>query len=432
MNNAKPQPAISGPTPASSALPYGLHLIESDDVAAVEASLRADPVMKSVLDEDDIRAALSSLTQPLLTQGPAVQAFENAFAEVVGAREAVACSSGTSALHLALAALDVREGDTCIVPAITFLSTATAARFCGAEIIFSDVDPVTGSMTAETLGEALQRSGGTARAVLPVHLAGRACAMDEIAGVAGNAGAQVVEDACHALGTRIGEQMVGGCSRSAATTFSFHPVKTIACGEGGMVTTNDLDLAERMRRLRNHGVTREADLLTDPSLSIAADGRPNPWSYEQLELGFNYRMTEIEGALGRSQLRKLPRFVSRRAQLAARYDALLASLGPCITPVAPVTGEDTSLHLYVVRIPFDELGVDRADLMRRLAAAGVGTQVHYIPVYRQPYFAARYGRMSLPGAESYYAQTLSLPLFPAMADADVDRVVLELTRALML
>jgi UDP-4-amino-4,6-dideoxy-N-acetyl-beta-L-altrosamine transaminase len=409
-------------------LPYGLHLIEEDDVQAAKIALRQDAQMSIALDEDDISAALATLRGPLLAQGPFVQAFEQEFAGVVGASHAVACSSGTAALHLALASLEVADGDVCIVPAITFLSTATAARFCNAEVVFADVDSITGLMTPASLSEALKRAGKRAKAVLPVHLAGRACDMDEIFAIARDAGLRVVEDACHALGTRVGGRPVGDGLLSDATTFSFHPVKTIACGEGGMVTTNNRDQAERMRRLRNHGVTREPSLMQDQALSFGTDGEPNPWSYEQLELGFNYRMTELEGALGRSQLGKLPRFVSRRAGLAARYDALLAPLEPLIQPVRNPIDQTVSLHIYVAQMDYDLLGMDRSTLVNRLGRAGIGAQVHYIPIYRQPYFVQRYGEMRLPGAELYYSRSLALPLFPAMATLDVDRVVLELIK----
>jgi dTDP-4-amino-4,6-dideoxygalactose transaminase len=255
--------------------------------------------------------------------------------------------------------------------------------------------------------------------------------MADIAAVAGEAGLQVIEDGCHALGTRVGSHAVGSSAFSMATTFSFHPVKTIACGEGGMVTTADAQLADRLRRLRNHGVTRDPALMTDVGLSFSADGKPNPWSYEQIELGFNYRMTEMAAALGLSQLGKLNRFVDRRSQLARRYDQLLLPLHHQITPVQSPLDQEVSLHLYVVHLQTERLRRNRAELMRALVARGVGTQVHYIPLYRQPYFVQRYGQMSRPGAEAYYSSALALPLFPAMADNDVDRVVLELSSVLM-
>lgn len=393
-------------------LPYGRHWIEDDDVAAVVAALRSEH----------------------LAHGPRVRVFEQAFAEAVGAREAVACSSGTAALHLALAGLDIGPGDLCVVPAITFLATATAALFCGAEVVFADVDAETGLMTAETLAEALDRArrarSGRVRAVLPVHLGGRLCATASLAELARSAGAAVIEDACHAVGGRdAAHAPIGACRNSEAATFSFHPVKTLAAGEGGMVSLNDPVRAERLRRLRNHGVTRDAEQMGEP-ISFDAAGAANPWSYEQLELGFNYRMNELEAALGLSQLRKLERFANRRAGLAARYDRSLAPLGPIVRPTPRSAEDRPSLHLYTVAIDFEVAGVDRATVMRRLAAAGVGSQVHYIPLQRQPYFRRRYGDQILPGADAYYARVLALPLFPAMQDSDVDRVVAALAAAL--
>jgi dTDP-4-amino-4,6-dideoxygalactose transaminase len=371
-------------------LPYGRHLIEPDDVAAV----------------------VEVLTGGHLAQGPRVASFETALAHRVGAAHAVACASGTSALHLALAALDVGPGDLCIVPAITFLSTATAVRFCGAEVVFADVDPISGLMTPQTLLDAAARAGGPVKVALPVHLGGRMCDMAALADAAAHIGCILVEDACHALGSMRGGQAAGGCRYSAASTFSFHPVKTIACGEGGMATTNDPALDERMRRLRNHGVTHDPALMTDPQLSLDASGQRHPWAYEQLELGFNYRMTDLEAALGLSQLGKL------------------GSLEDRVRPVHAEANETPSLHLYAVHIDFRGRNLTRDEVMRGLAAEGIGTQVHYIPVYRQPYFAARYGPQRLTGAEAYYADILALPLFPGMEDEDVSRVVQTLRRLL--
>lgn len=404
------RPTSAEETQAPSALPYGRHLIEEDDIAAVVAVLRSDS----------------------LAQGPRVAEFEQRFAETVGARHAVACSSGTAALHLALAGLDVAPADVCIVPALSFLSTATAVRYCGAEVIFADVDADTGLLTPETLDAAFAIAGSrTVKAVLPVHLGGRLCDTFALETIAKAHGADLVEDACHALGSRSpANGSAGECRHAHAATFSFHPVKTVACGEGGMVATGDPALADRMRRLRNHGVTREAALMTDPELSLDAAGAPNPWSYEQAELGFNARMTDLEAALGISQLGKLDRFVEARAGLARRYDELLAPLAPFVRPVAVPAGDRTSLHLYQVLVDWNQLGVGRADVMRALAARGVGAQVHYIPINRQPYFAQRYGALRLSGAEDFYARVLALPLFPAMTMADVERVALELAAAL--
>jgi UDP-4-amino-4,6-dideoxy-N-acetyl-beta-L-altrosamine transaminase len=390
-------------------LPYGRHLIEADDVAAV----------------------VEVLTGGHLAQGPRVAAFEAALSARVGAEHGVACASGTAGLHLALAALDVGPGDVCIVPAITFLSTATAVRLCGAEVVFADVDPVSGLLTADTLREAASRATGPVRAALPVHLGGRMCDMAALADVAAELDFVLVEDACHALGSERDGGRAGDCRHSAAAAFSFHPVKTIACGEGGMVTTNDAGLAARIARLRNHGVTHDPALMVDAAQSLDADGARHPWSYEQLELGFNYRMTDLEAALGLSQLGKLDRFAGRRAGLAALYDMLLEPLSGRLQPIQAARGESPSLHLYAVHLDLRDLDFDRADLMRDLASRGIGTQVHYIPVYRQPYFVRRYGSLRLPGAEAYYADVLALPLFPAMADADVERIAAALTGLLL-
>jgi UDP-4-amino-4,6-dideoxy-N-acetyl-beta-L-altrosamine transaminase len=389
-------------------LPYGLHLIEDDDIAAVTAAL----------------------TSGLLAQGPRAQAFEAALAERVGAAHAVTTSSGTTALHLALLGLDVGPGDLVVVPAITFLSTATAARMCGAEVIFADVDPSTGLMTPETFLEALAAAPGPVKVALPVHLGGRLADMAGLGAVAGEAGVLLVEDCAHAIGSRRGEERAGACARSAASCFSFHPVKTIAAGEGGAVTTNDGELAARIGRLRNHGVTRDEALLTDADLSLNDEGQRHPWSYEQLELGFNARMTDLEAALALSQLGKLDRFIGRRAALAAAYDRMLTPLAPWVRPVQAGADEAPSLHLYQVLIDFGAIGKSRDQVVRSLVEQGIGCQVHYIPLYRQPYFKARYGPMRLTGAEAFYAAVLALPLFPAMADGDVERVLRALAATL--
>jgi dTDP-4-amino-4,6-dideoxygalactose transaminase len=275
-------------------------------------------------------------------------------------------------------------------------------------------------------------AGPCARAVLPVHLGGRICAMDDIADIARARDLLIVEDACHALGGRDSQgRTVGDCARSDAAAFSLHAVKTIAAGEGGMVACPDPERAARMRRLANHAATKDLGQLTDPGLSLDADGALNPWSYEQVELGFNYRMNELEAALGLSQLSKLERFVRRRRELQLLYDLALESLGPMVRPVSPgVAGQRNAPHLHQVLVDFEGLGVDRATVMRRLADRGIGTQVHYIPVYRQPYFAGRYGEMRLDGAEAFYAQVLALPLFPSMRNQDVERVAAALADAI--
>lgn len=380
-------------------LPYGRQTIDEDDIAAVAQALRAD----------------------FLTTGPTVEAFETAFAQTVGARHAAACSNGTAALHLAMLALEVGEGEAVIAPSITFLATANCARFVGAEVVFADVDPQTGLMTPDTLAEAMTRlEGRRLRAVLPVHLRGDAAELPALEAVAQSAGAVLVEDAPHALGSTLkfgaAVERVGDCAHSAMATFSFHPVKTIATGEGGMVTTNDDRLAERLRRLRSHGMIRPA----------GAD----PWWYEMPEIGFNYRLPDILCALGISQLAKLEAFAARRRALAARYEAALKPLAPLVVQAARPDWSDPVLHLMVALIDFEAAGRSRREVVEALRERGVGTQVHYIPVHTQPYYRQRYGDRELPGASAWYERCLSLPLYPGMADNDVDRVVAALADVL--
>jgi len=380
-------------------LAYGRQTIEDDDIAAVAEALRDD----------------------FLTTGPRVEAFESAFARTVGARHAIACANGTAALHLAMLALEVQPGEVVIVPSITFLATANCARFVGAEVVFADVDPDSGLMTPETLREAMSRlEGRRLRAVLPVHLRGDVAELPGLQAIAAEAGAVLVEDAPHALGSTMtfdgrGER-VGDCAHSAMATFSFHPVKTIATGEGGMVTTNDDRLAERLRTLRTHGMVRPQG--------------GDPWWYEMPEVGFNYRLPDILCALGLSQLSKLPRFAQRRRALAALYAERLAPLAPLVRPAARPAWSDPVLHLMVALIDFEAAGRSRRQVVEALRTKGVGTQVHYIPVHTQPYYQNRYGHLDLPGAQAWYDRCLSLPLFPGMADDDVDLVAGSLATAL--
>ncbi|MAK65162.1 MAG: UDP-4-amino-4,6-dideoxy-N-acetyl-beta-L-altrosamine transaminase [Maricaulis sp.] len=374
------------------------------------------PYGRQALDEQDIAAVAEVLRGDWLTTGPTVDAFEIAFAAACGAEHAIACSNGTTALHLALAALDIGPGDVCVVPAITFMATANAARYCGADVVFADVDPETGLMTPETLDVALEvaRLRGTVKAVLPVHLAGQC---EDVAGLAQRAhaaGAVLVEDACHAVGSRHEGEPVGSCRHSVSACFSFHPVKTIAAGEGGAITTNDAALAERLRRLRSHGIER------DPARMQRQAGEP--WWHEMSELGWNYRLSDIQAALALSQLKRLDLFAARRQELAALYDDAFEPLAPRIQPLARTPDCEPCLHLYPVRIDFDAEGTTRTAVMDGLRERGIGSQVHYIPVPDQPYYLDLYGRQDLPGAQRYYARTLSLPLFVGMEDDDPLRV----------
>lgn len=389
-------------------LPYGRQSIDDTDLAAVAAALKGD----------------------FLTTGPLVERFERAFADRAGAAEAVACGNGTQALHLAYKAAGLQPGDTAVVPAVTFVATANAAAFEGAAVVFADVDPATGLMTPDTLAEALRQAQGRVRLVVPVHLAGVPCDMANLSALADRAGALVVEDACHAVGARTPEGETGGCARSLAACFSFHPVKTLTTAEGGMVTTNDAALAERMRRLRSHGLARDpADFLLHED--AFDDAAANPWWHEQQDLGFNYRLPDLLCALGLSQLARLDAFVARRRTLVEAYRDALAPLAPLVRLAEPPrAGVEPAWHLLQARVDFAAAGRTRRQVMEALRARGVGSQVHYIPVCRQPYWRARNGERRLPGAEAFYAGTLSLPLFPAMADGDPERVADALAAAL--
>lgn len=373
-------------------LPYGRQTIEDDDIAAVTQALRGD----------------------FLTTGPTVEAFETAFAAKVGAQHAITVSNGTATLHLAMMALGIGEGDVCIAPSVTFLATANCARYVGAEVVFADVDPDSGLMTPDTLAQALGRVGDKrVKAVLPVHLRGDVCDLPALKAMASAAGAALVEDAPHALGS-VGtfggvDHPVGDGAYSSFASFSFHPVKTLATGEGGMLTTNDAELAARARLLRSHGMVRPAG--------------GDPWWYEMPELGFNYRIPDILCALGLSQLAKLDRFVARRRALTALYAKLLAERCPRVKLAQSPAHSNPALHLLTVLIDFEAEGLSRRTVVDSLKSQGIGTQVHYIPVHRQPYYVNRQDLADLPGADAWYARCLTLPLFPAMADSDVERVV---------
>lgn len=386
-------------------LPYGRQSIDEDDIAAVTAALRGD----------------------LLTTGPKVAAFEQALTAVTGSSQAVVCANGTAALHLAYAGLGIGAGDAVVVPAITFAATANAARHAGAEVVFADVDPQTGLMTPENFTQALERANQPVEAVAPVHLAGQPADMEALAAAADAYGVAIVEDGCHALASRYGDSSgqegpIGDCRFAKAVCFSFHPVKTIAMGEGGAIATNDPALAERMRRLRHHGLSADPAQFAHPEHGMDARGKANPWYAEMPELGYNYRATDFQCALGLSQLAKLDRFAAARRSLRRHYAHRLAGLAPILTMNQPGPGSDPCWHLAVVLIDFAALGRDRAQVMAALKDRGIGSQVHYFPVSHQPYYRRRYGLAHLPGAWRYYERCLSLPLYPAMTLADVDRV----------
>lgn len=361
------------------------------------------------------------LRSDYLTQGPAVPAFEQSVARYCGAAHAVAMNSATSALHVACLALGVSSGDRVWTSSVTFVASANCALYCGASVDFVDVDPTIGNMCAEHLAEKLvqaERDGTLPKVVIPVHLCGRSCDMKAIRALSRRYGFAVIEDASHAIGAHYDGAPVGNCRYSDITVFSFHPVKIITTAEGGMAVTQDAALARRMERLRSHGITRDPAEMTHPP-----DG---PWYYQQVDLGFNYRMTDVQAALGLSQMSRLGAFVDERHRVAVRYADRLVGL-PLALPPAERDGR-SAMHLYVVKV---ELGYDRRKVFEMLRARDIGVNVHYIPVYLHPYYAGLGFRPGYcPSAEQYYAQAISLPMHPVLSEADQDRVVNALRDAL--
>jgi len=368
------------------------------------------PYGKHHIDEEDIQAVVDVLRSGVLTQGPAVEAFEQAIAEYVGAKFAIAVSSGTAALHLAALAAGVGPGKSLVTSPITFVASANAALYAGGRVVFADIDPDTINMSPNNLKQALA-DDPDALAVVPVHFAGLPCDMPAIEAIAEQAGVVVIEDAAHALGaTYPSGQRVGSCAFSLMTTFSFHPVKAIAAGEGGMITTNDAAIYRKLLRLRSHGINKLDDPFQLPE-QAETNGIPNHWYYEMQELGFHYRITDMQCGLALSQFKKLDRFIARRLTLVERYDEAFASMRNC-RPAQAAGRDQSGHHLYVLRIDFDSIGLSRGQLMQELKSRGIGSQVHYIPVPTHPHYR-RLGHRpeDYPNAQEYYKKALSIPLF---------------------
>jgi len=375
------------------------------------------PYGRQSISEEDIEAVVQVLRSDWLTQGPVVPAFESAMANACDAVHAVAVSNATSALHIACLALDVGPGDRVWTTPISFVASANCALYCGAEVDFVDIDPRTYNMSTESLAQKLKQAkavGQLPKVVIPVHLCGQPCDMAAIAQLAREYGFGVIEDASHAVGAHYQGEPVGNGRYSDITVFSFHPVKIITSAEGGMALTNNDHLARRMVHLRSHGITRDGAQMTEPS--------HGPWYYQQTDLGFNYRMTELQAALGLSQLERLGAFVARRQMLAARYDQKLADLPLTLPWQHPDT--QSSRHLYVIRLQPQAKGPGHKQVFEALRAQGIGVNLHYIPIHIQPYHRARLKQVpQLPEAERYYAEAISLPLYADLSLADQDRVI---------
>jgi UDP-4-amino-4,6-dideoxy-N-acetyl-beta-L-altrosamine transaminase len=382
------------------------------------------PYGRQDINQSDVDAVVQVLRSDFLTQGPMVPRFEQAVAARVGATYAVAVNSATSALHVACLALDLRPGDRLWTVPNTFVASANCGRFCGADVDFVDIDPRTYNLSTPALAaklEEAERSGTLPKVLVPVHFAGQSCDMMGIHALAQRYGIRIIEDASHAIGGCYRGAAIGGCAYSDITVFSFHPVKIITTAEGGMALTNDRELAARMRLLRTHGITHEPDRMEGYD--------QGSWYYEQLDLGFNYRMTDVQAALGLSQHNRLDEFVARRRKIARTYDERLAEL-PLILPLRDCDTE-SAFHLYVVQIDSDSTLIARRTVFERLRKAGIGVNVHYIPVHTQPYYRRRGFRLGqYPEAEKYYSRAISIPMYAALEPSAIDRVTAALREAL--
>lgn len=379
-------------------LPYGRQFIDEDDIAAVVETLRAD----------------------YLAQGPQVEKMERAICDITGARYCVVVSNATAGLHISVSALDLKPDCEGITSPITFVASSNCLVYNGLVPCFADIDAKTYCIDPK---EIERRIGPRTRVLVPVDFAGQAADMKSIKSIAEKNGLRIIEDAAHAIGSNYPDgSPVGSCKYSDMTVFSFHPVKTITTGEGGAVTTNDKSLYDRLLLLRSHGIEKDPDNIPD---------YPGPWYYEMNELGFNYRMTDIQAALGNSQLKKLGLFKKRRREILTRYNEAFSNL-PNVTIPWETPGADSCFHLYILLIEFEKMGRSRKDVMGELTAAGVGTQVHYIPVPYQPYYKTKYftKRGDFPVSDYYYDRALSMPLFPRMDDDDVEKVITVVRRVL--
>jgi UDP-4-amino-4,6-dideoxy-N-acetyl-beta-L-altrosamine transaminase len=388
--------------PVSGAIPYGRQDISEDDVDAVVRVLRSD----------------------FLTQGPVVPLFERAVADYCGVPYAVAVNSATSALHIACLALGLGPGDELWTTPVSFVASANCGLYCGARVDFVDIDPLSMNMSVDALETKLAAAahqGRRPKVVVPVHLCGQSCDMDRIRALSRVYGFKIIEDASHAVGATYRGAKVGDCAHSDVTVLSFHPVKIITTGEGGMALTRDATLAHSMALLRSHGITRDPAAMTEPSHGA--------WYYQQVDLGFNYRMTDMQAALGVTQMQRLDPMLMRRRELADRYDRLLADL-PVDLPQR-LDDRSSAWHLYVARLRPDACAVDRATVFARMREAGIGVNVHYIPIHLQPHYRKMgFGDGDFPHSEAYYDRSITLPMFPALTNAQQDRVVAELARAL--
>lgn len=389
------------------------------------------PYGRQWIGEEDIQAVVEVLRSDAITQGPKIQEFEKALAGYCGAKYAVAVNSGTSALHIACLAAGIGRGDEVVTSPITFIASANCVLYCGGRAVFADIDSETYNINPT---EIKKKITSKTKALIPVHFTGLPCEMEAIKKLAEEHNLLIIEDACHALGAEWQDSdgkwhKVGSCSHSDMAVFSFHPVKHITTGEGGAVLTNNEKFYEKLLLFRNHGITKDPAKFTNKDLAFPNNPEslihsPNPWYYEMQELGFNYRITDIQCALGISQLDRIDSFIERRREIAGIYNKALKNILHIKIPHEP-KGRKSAYHLYVIRIAFDKLGKSRPKVMAELKRYGIGTQVHYIPVHIQPYYRKKIGCKTgdYPEAERYYSEALSLPIYPKMTDGDAEKVI---------
>jgi UDP-4-amino-4,6-dideoxy-N-acetyl-beta-L-altrosamine transaminase len=375
------------------------------------------PYGRQDINQDDINSVIEVLKSDFLTQGSQVPLFEKKMASYCSANFAVAVNSATSALHIACLALGVRKGDLVWTTPITFVATANCALYCGADVDFVDIDPLTYNLSVDCLEEKLvqaERKGRLPKVIIPVHFAGQPCDMFGIYALSEQYGFRIIEDASHAIGARYKNEAIGSCRYSDITVFSFHPVKIITTGEGGMAVTNESVLAKKMSLLRSHGITRNTTEMSQVS--------HGPWYYQQIDLGFNYRLTDLQAALGLSQLQRLDEFVVKRHAIANRYEYLLTNL-PVVTPLKHCDSY-SSFHLYVIRLNLTQIKKTHREVFEALRDAGVGVNLHYIPVYCQPYYESLGFKLGCcPEGERYYNEAISLPMYPGLTLLQQEKVV---------
>lgn len=370
---------------------------------------------KQTIDENDINAVVEVLKSDFLTQGPAIEKFEKYVADYCGAKYAVAVTNATSALHIACLAAGLGKGDTLWTSPITFTASANCGRYCGADVDFVDIDNNTYNMSVEELEAKLTKAEVLPKVLVPVHLAGQSCDMEKIHVLAKKFNITVIEDASHAIGADYKDTKVGCCKYSDMTVFSFHPVKIVTTGEGGMVLTNNKDLYDKLVLYRSHGITRAPELMTKE-----ADG---PWYYQQIDLGFNYRMTDMQAALGYSQMHKVDEFVARRRELAARYNELLKDLDMLKLPYQD-DNTASSWHLYIVRVDFSKINKNKKQIFTEMKDKGVCLNLHYIPVHTQPYYEKLgFKQGDFPVSEKYYEEAFTLPLYYSLTNEQQDYII---------